>query len=380
MRVVLLLAFLTVLTACSIRTAYTPLDQSPDYYPYIQSSFDEYAAVSKNWLKAHRQFISDDEDKELQMNAPYSLGNPDSDKAVLLVHGLADSPYSFSDIAPSLVQMGFYVQVLLLPGHGSKPQDMMLPDYRDWQGIVDHYGQDLVDHYETVWLGGFSTGANLVTHFAIESGAVDGLLLFSPGFKSKAPFLERFTPLVASVTDWGWRSEENNLARYQSSAVNGANAYVKSAIAVRDLIKSNGIDIPALVVMSEQDSVIDAQGTYALVNDYFHHPRKKMLWFGDEPPIAPWIASFPAAVPQDRIVSSSHMSVLFAEDNDYYGMTGEKRYCENTVLKSKVAECEQAERVWYGAWGATHDDDPVARLTWNPFYSQMESAIREVTQ
>ena len=74
------------------------------------------------------------------------------------------------------------------------------------------------------------------------------------------------------------------------------------------------------------------------------------------------------------------MSVLFAKDNDYYGMTGEKRYCENTVLKSKVAECEQAERVWYGAWGATHDDDPVARLTWNPFYSQMESAIREVTQ
>ena len=68
------------------------------------------------------------------MNMPFML-SPESaaDTAVLLVHGLADSPYTYSDIASDLREQGVTVQVLLLPGHGSKPEDLLLPKYQDWQ-------------------------------------------------------------------------------------------------------------------------------------------------------------------------------------------------------------------------------------------------------
>ena len=380
MRSVFLVVLFSVLSACSINAPNMPLNQSPQYYDYIQPSFEAYQQVTYDWLKTHRRFITDDTAKELAMNAPYALGDKSSEKAILLVHGLADSPYSFSDIAPSLVEMGFYVEVLLLPGHGSKPEDMMLPTYQDWQTIVDHYAAKLSEQYDTVWLGGFSTRANLVTHHAIGDASIDGLLLFSPGFRSKVPVLERLSPLVASVRDWGWRGEENNLARYQSSATNGANAYVKSAIAVREQIKQHGVSVPALVVMSEDDSVIDAQSTFELMDTYFTHPSTSMVWYGDESPKNDSVLVFPASIPEQRIVSASHMSVLFSEKNTYYGRFGEKRYCENTVSKSKVEACESAESVWYGAWGAQHEDDPVARLTWNPHYGELEQTIRQITQ
>ena len=68
---------------------------------------------------------------------PFERGNTKSKKAILLVHGLGDSPYSFSDLATTFAKQGFYVQVLLLPGHGSKPEDMHLTTYQDWQNIVD---------------------------------------------------------------------------------------------------------------------------------------------------------------------------------------------------------------------------------------------------
>lgn len=74
-------------------------------------------------LRENRAFITehDQHEIELAMNAPYSKGEPSSEKAILLAHGLGDSPFSFSDISDSRAEQGFYVQVVLLPGQGSTP-------------------------------------------------------------------------------------------------------------------------------------------------------------------------------------------------------------------------------------------------------------------
>ncbi len=64
----------------------------------------------------------------MALNAPFEIEPKDpSGKAILLVHGLSDSPYSFVDVANKLADQGFLVRVPLLPGHGAKPSDLMLP-------------------------------------------------------------------------------------------------------------------------------------------------------------------------------------------------------------------------------------------------------------
>lgn len=197
-----LLAMLLLLTACATNTRLTSLNDSEEYYDYIQPSFSEYLLETKVWLKENRAYLSAEQPQELAMNLPFELKpSKPTDKAILLVHGLSDSPYSFSDLAKTLQQQGFYVQVLLLPGHGSKPEDLMLPRYEDWQTMVDHYANLLKQDYDQVWLGGFSTGGNLVTIHSIENTGVSGLLLFSPGFQSRAPFMERLAPFISLFID-----------------------------------------------------------------------------------------------------------------------------------------------------------------------------------
>lgn len=364
------------------------LHQSPDYYNYLQPSFQDYIEQSRIWLQNNRRFISDDVEKELAMNQPFELSpskskydkaQTESQKAVLLVHGLGDSPFTFSDLSRDLVAEGFHVEVLLLPGHGSKPEDLLLPEYQDWRNIVNHYANLLKEQYDEIWLGGFSTGANLVTSHAIEEGGIDGLLLFSPGFQSQTVHLEKLTPVLAGIFDWSWKTEENNLAKYNSATFNAASLYAKSAKFVRQAIKDKGIHIPTLIVMTEADSIIDPDAIQGFFSENVTHPTSRLLWYGESQQNHNKVVAKSMRLPEQRISTASHMSVMFKPDNAYYGMKGEKLICENGFDRQERQRCEQGAEVWYSAWGHTEEGKIHARLTWNPHYSDMAELIADIT-
>jgi len=74
------------------------------------------------------------------------------------VHGLADSPFSFIDVANHLADKGYLVRAVLLPGHGSKVGDLMLPSLADWQNVVAHHSELLKQRVEKVCLGRLRSG------------------------------------------------------------------------------------------------------------------------------------------------------------------------------------------------------------------------------
>ena len=375
-----LLPLVLMTASCSMlgNNEHEPLHQSEQYYNYIQSSFTEYTEVTKTWLKANRDFISPDHDKELSMNMPFQLLHPKkSDKVVLFVHGLGDSPYSFSDLSQTLYQQGFDVQNLLLPGHGSKPNDLMLPHYSDWQEIVDHYADLLKKEYDNVWLGGFSTGGNLVTIHAIEQGDVDGLLLFSPGFQSRTPFLEKFAAVASVFTD-GYSAQEQNLARYTSAPLNGAIAYVKSAQKLRALLQEREVTVPTLIALSEFDSVVDPNAVKTMFDQHFVSKNSQLIWYGEDD--ISGSNSNVKTLTMKHISTGSHMSPLFAPANAYYGVNGERRMCMNSFDDDAVQGCEQGKEVWFSAWGYEEEGKIHARLTWNPYYQELVQDISTIVQ
>lgn len=358
------------------KTLSAPLYLNPAYYNYIQPSYAEYLNETRAWLSHNRHFVGKDKQKELDMNMPFErVPEGEANKAVLLVHGLGDSPFSFVDISTMLMKQGFYVQVLLLPGHGSKPEDMLLPQYEDWQFIVDHYATLLKAEYQEVWLGGFSTGANLVTIHSIKHNDINGLLLFSPAFESKVVALEKVTPLVASVWPQGWQTEETNLARYSSAPLKGAMAYAKSAEVVREKLKSNKVAIPTFIAISEHDSVVNAEAIKAYFVEQFSHPVNKMIWYGEQRFKEQNIITQTMSLPGFKISTGSHMSPLFAPCNRYYGMAAEKRICGNGQGIRKQKACERGDEVWFSAWGHWEINKTHARLTWNPHYAKMRRVI-----
>lgn len=378
----IVIGLLSAILSCSLLTSerQAALYKSGEYYNYIQPTFDNYVQATESWLMNNRTYLSNDYKKERLMNMPFSLGNKeDNNKAILLVHGLGDSPYSFSDLAKTLHRQGFHVQVILLPGHGSKPQDLMLPSYDDWQEVVDHYANILKKDFSTVWLGGYSTGGNLVTIHTMENKGIDGLLLFAPGFQSNIPIIERFARVASLFVD-GYEREEVNLARYSSSTIQGGIAYADSAFKLRALLDDRIIKVPTLAVLSEADSAINSASVKELYLKHFDHPRNQMVWYGNAHLAHESVQYLSMQLKKERISTGSHMSPLFAPDNPYYGVNGERRMCETTFKKQKSLRCIKNKDVWFGAWGYKEEGKTHTRLTWNPYYLKLEKEIEKITQ
>ena len=99
--------------------------------------------------------------------------------AIVLVHGLTDSPYFMKAIAKRFHMMGFNVLLPLLPGHGLKVPDSEIDTvtFTQWQDEVNFAVDCATDLGKQVSIGGLSAGGNLATYKAItDSQRINGAL------------------------------------------------------------------------------------------------------------------------------------------------------------------------------------------------------------
>ncbi|SEG24731.1 Esterase/lipase [Vibrio hangzhouensis] len=364
----------------------TIIDQEPDMYtssgsiaPYLQPSFDQYVDETRQWLDDTRVFHGAGYRVEMDVVSPYRLRpqNPNG-QGILLVHGLGDSPYSFVDIAPYLARHGYLVQVMLLPGHGSRPADLMNPTNEDWRQAVEHQIYLLQKEVDTVWLGGFSTGTNLVTSYVVQSTEkVKGLILFSPAFVPKDPFAS-MAGFASHFVDWASLEKEQNYTRYDSLAMRGAALYYQSSIDVREAITKSNIDVPTILMVTETDELINAKAVYDLFTDHFRHPSSSLIWFGEQEYSDPRFVLFPMNIPDSNIQSGSHISVLYQDTNPLYGRRGLMRQCGGQQAGEVYrVDCAKMPTLSYSAWGLFDEDTISARLSWNPYFEPMMVRVLE---
>jgi len=354
---------------------------SPELFPYQQESFQEYVIETRSWLVQHREFHGKGQKLELDAVSPFEITpqHPNG-KGVLLVHGLGDSPFSFSDIAPKLAEQGYLVRVILLPGHGSRPADLMLPTLSDWNSIVAHNVELMRNEVSSLWLGGFSTGTNLVTTYAATNQNVEGLILFSPAFVSRDP-LVRFASVASYFVDWADKDKEQNYSRYDSLAMNGAALYHESTIEVVEALKANPLTIPAILMMSETDELIASKGVYKLFKRYMRNPSNQIIWYGERQFKDDRFVQFTMDRPDLYIRGSSHIAPLYSESNPLYGKGGVMRQCGTLLSESEVGEveCPELNNVWHSAWGFLFKEDKIsARLSWNPYFNETMTRVFEV--
>lgn len=382
------LFFSLLAISCSNRTEQSPLyTTSASLNEFKQASFENYLSDTKHWLENNRTFISNNKELELAANMPFEIvANNDSigqnKKGVLLVHGLSDSPFYFRDIAQALAKKGFLVRSILIPGHGSKPADLVLAKYKDWREIVSHHTKLLQQEVEEVWLGGFSTGANLVTSEAIENNRVAGLFLISPAFKPGSS-LTKLLPLANIFTDWIDKDPaDGNYTRFNSVSTNGATQYYYSSQKVVSQLEHSTFNKPVILAISEHDEVINTDAVKQLFKRKFTHPKSQLLWFGqkiENTSSESRIKFFDTHLPQHKISNFSHMSLLFKPSNHFYGINGQHRICENGQTENIELLCQNSEVVWYSSWGYQEPEKVHARLTWNPYFKEMINAMDLVT-
>ncbi|CAM3032785.1 alpha/beta hydrolase [Vibrio rarus] len=367
---VLISSITLLLTGCVSSVEGPQYQASEQLPPYLQSNFQSYIQDSRQWLLQHRVFLTGDKSTELAAVAPYELiPKQPNGQGILLVHGLGDSPFSYSDIAADLVSQGYRVRVILLPGHGTRAADLSLVQLKDWQEVVQHHYQLLNNKVDGVWLGGYSTGANLVTSLAYEHPSIKGLLLFSPAFKPKNP-LAALSPMASYFVNWESKKKEDNYTRYNSLHMNGAATYYKSAQAVQHDLASHHYDKPTFVMLSEADETIDAAFARDTFSQTFTNPNNQLLWFGESRYPDPRIHTFSMNLPQQHIHSASHVSLIFSPDNPVYKRDGKIRMCFNEQPKGQDCATAAADKVWFSAYGDGDEKHIRARMTWNPYFEQ----------
>ncbi|GAA0470156.1 alpha/beta fold hydrolase [Streptomyces sp. NPDC046215] len=125
---------------------------------------------------------------------------------VLVCHGFTGSPQSVRPWAESLAERGLSVSLPLLPGHGTRWQDMQLTGWQDWYAEVDRALRELRERCSEVFVCGLSMGGALALRLAAKHGAaISGVVLVNPankvhGLAAKAlPVVRHLMPTTAGI-------------------------------------------------------------------------------------------------------------------------------------------------------------------------------------
>jgi alpha-beta hydrolase superfamily lysophospholipase len=157
--------------------------------------------------------------------------------AVVLLHGLTDSPYSMRQVARSYRDRGFVAITPRLPGHGSVPAGLSKVHWEDWAAATHLAVREAVRRAgpgRPLHLVGYSNGGALALKYALDAVEDPGLprpsrvVLISPmvGITEMARFaglagLPAVFPPFAKAA-WLGIVPEFNPFKYNSFPVNGA--------------------------------------------------------------------------------------------------------------------------------------------------------------
>lgn len=157
--------------------------------------------------------------------------------AVVLLHGLTDSPYSMRHVAERYRDLGFVAVAVRLPGHGTVPGSLADVEWEDWSEatrLAVREARSRSGANTPLHLVGYSTGGALALQYALDAlenedlARPDRIVLLSPmiGITAFARFagllgLPAFLPTFARAA-WLSVVPEFNPFKYNSFPVNAA--------------------------------------------------------------------------------------------------------------------------------------------------------------
>ena len=194
--------------------------------------------------------------------------------AVVLLHGLTDSPYSLRHVARRYADRGFVAIGVRLPGHGTVPAGLTDVRWEDWSAatrLAVREARRRVPAPAPLHLVGFSNGGALAVKHALDAiedpalPRADRLVLFTPmiGITRFARYaglagLPAVLPPFASAA-WLSNLPEFNPFKYNSFPVNGARQSYRLTDAlqaqIQRLARTNALDSMPPVLTFQ--SVID---------------------------------------------------------------------------------------------------------------------------
>ena len=112
-----------------------------------------------------------------------SDGGPDG---VLVLHGFTGNPQSMRELAEAFAAAGFAVELPVLPGHGTRVEDMIPTRWEDWSGCAEMAYQELASRCRKVVVAGLSFGGALACWLAEHHPEIPGIAVVNPYLETPA--------------------------------------------------------------------------------------------------------------------------------------------------------------------------------------------------
>jgi carboxylesterase len=182
---------------------------------------------------------------------------------VVLCHGFTGTPQSLRDWGVALAAAGYTVRLPLLPGHGTRWQDMNATTWTDWYGAVDAAFIELRASCDHVFVMGLSMGGGLALRLAEEHGDdVAGVVVVNPSVAGTdwrmaylLPWLRHVVPAFPGVASDIKKSGPVELA-YDRSPLHAAYSLTRLwQVVAADLPK---VTQPLVVLRSAEDHIVPA--------------------------------------------------------------------------------------------------------------------------
>ncbi len=109
-------------------------------------------------------------------------GNGANEKiGIILVHGFTGSPASMRPWAEFLNGRGYTVRVPLLPGHGTKPEDLNKVKWQEWSVCVESALDELSQKCDVIFMCGLSMGGGTTLYVTQKhQSRIRGIILVNP--------------------------------------------------------------------------------------------------------------------------------------------------------------------------------------------------------
>jgi esterase/lipase len=394
-KILILTLIFALITGCSSGGSqrHRPSDRNSTF-SYEGNSFAEYINHSRRLIAETRTDLApENREERVEGNAPFLLIPGDScpggtsskyRRGILLVHGLTDSPYDMRALARFFQGECFYVQALLLPGHGTRPGDLLEVTGMEWVKAYSFGVETLKRKAEEVYLGGFSTGGTLAVHHALKDDEIRGLFLFSPAVEiTKAA---RWACWLAAVDGIfpiiGWLGPlqpDDDPYKYESFTANAACQVFRLTKEIEKSRSQTPLAAPLFVAASADDATVHTAATIELFHETTAKLKKMILYARrgmDEPAGVELVDS---SHPDKRIASSAHTAIVIPPEDGHYGSAGDYAFCTHYYQKDDLAysRCKERREDLLGEIsGEFLRQGVVRRLTYNPGYDDMLKQMR----
>jgi esterase/lipase/1-acyl-sn-glycerol-3-phosphate acyltransferase len=247
----------------------------------INKTREEYAQDYEN-------FYIENETKDRAVGMPMLYRGRSKRVGILLSHGYMAAPLEVQELARYLQRKGYWVYTPRLKGHGTSPEDLAQRTYTDWLISVEE-GYALISSIcERVVIGGFSTGAGLALHLAARVNDLAGVFAIAAPLRLQdlgarfASTLDAWNRLMDRIGQGKVKKEfvnnspENPHINYHRNPISGVAEIENLMESLYPLL--NDITVPALVVQSDNDPVVNPKGSRKIFKQLGSIDKKYVLF------------------------------------------------------------------------------------------------------